>query len=420
MIAALANTLANSIIGVVRAGHRQRAWLSAGALLLTLLLGVSYLLLGALRWNPLTSVYRVTIALPASGGLLPNQDVTLRGVPIGKVEKLRIVPAGVNAQVRLDASYRISQSTNARVTGLSAAGEQYIDLDGGDGRAPYLTNGSSFKLGHTTVPVTLAQLLADADGALRQADPKKLELIKRELSLSDAGPQKLTDIVEGGTYLLSTLHSVLPETTTLINTSRVALRMIADQNQGMTAVGANLNNVLGGLDKMTGGFRQLTEQGPRTFARIDDSFTENSETMVQLLGSLVTTSQLLYVRVPALKALFPDYRGSMLDAMASTMHDHGLWTITDMYPRYACDYGTPRVPPSTADYPEPFLYTYCRDDDPAVLIRGAKNAPRPAGDDTAGPPVGADLGKQTDRSPQGRYSIPTTYGGPTLPIEPPG
>ena len=35
-----------------------------------------------------------------------------------------------------------------------------------------------------------------------------------------------------------------------------------------------------------------------------------------MLGSLVTTSQLLYVRVPALKALFPDYRGSMLDAMA--------------------------------------------------------------------------------------------------------
>ena len=32
--------------------------------------------------------------LPASGGLLVNQDVTLRGVPIGKVEQLSITRTG--------------------------------------------------------------------------------------------------------------------------------------------------------------------------------------------------------------------------------------------------------------------------------------------------------------------------------------
>ena len=128
---------------------------------------------------------------------------------------------------------------------------------------------------------------------------------------------------------------------------------------------------------------------------------------------------LLYLRVPAINALFPNYRDSMLDALGSIMHDHGVWVNGELYPRYACDYGTPRLPPASADYPEPFLYTYCRDDDPAVLIRGAKNAPRPAGDDTAGPPPGADLGKRTDPTPKGRYSVPTPYGGPVLPIEPP-
>ena len=91
----------------------------------------------------------------------------------------------------------------------------------------------------------------------------------------------------------------------------------------------------------------------------------------------------------------------------------------DIYPRYSCDYGTPRIPPASADFPEPYLANYCGDTDPAVLIRGAKNAPRPAGDDTYGPPPGADLGKQTDPSPQGRFTVPTPYGGPTLPIEPP-
>ena len=134
---------------------------------------------------------------------------------------------------------------------------------------------------------------------------------------------------------------------------------------------------------------------------------------------MATMSQLLYLRVPALNALFPDYRGSVLDAVASAFHDHGVWATADLYPRYVCDYGTPAHPPSAADYYEPFMYTYCRDDDPAVSIRGAKNAPRPGGDDTAGPPPGADLGRRTDPTPKGRFTIPTPYGGPALPIEPP-
>ena len=411
--------VADGIVGAVKYGHRHKAWLSAIALLLTLLIGLSYLMLGALRWNPLRSVYRVTVELPASGGLLPNQDVTLRGVPIGKVEALSIVPAGVNAEVRLNSSVKLSESSKARVAGLSAAGEQYIDFDGGNGEAPFLANGSNVGLGRTEVPVTLAELLAHSDGMLKQVDTDKLEIIKAELGMSKDGPQKLTDIVEGGTFLLSTLDGVLPQTTSLLNTSRITLQLVADKDEGMKVATANLSEVFAGVNRMTGGFRTLTEQTPKALAATDALFADNSETMVQLLGDLTTTTELLYVRVPALNALFPTYRGSLFDSLSSAVHDNGFWVNADLYPRYTCDYGTPRRPPASADYPEPFMYTYCRDDDPAVLIRGAKNAPRPAGDDTAGPPAGADLGKQTDPSPEGRFSIPTPYGGPTLPIEPP-
>ncbi len=411
--------LADGLVGAVKAGHRHKAWLSAIALLLTLVVGVSYLLLGALRWNPLRSVYRVTVELPASGGLLANQDVTLRGVPIGKIERLSIVPDGVNAQIRVNSTVPLSRSSKARVAGLSAAGEQYLDFDGGNGEGPFLTEGGTFAMGRTEVPVTLAELLAHSDGMLKQVDTTKLELVKRELGMSKEGPQKLTDIIEGGTYLISTLDGVLPQTTSLLNTSRVTLQLVADKIEGMKVATANLAEVLGGVDRMSGGFRTLTEQAPKTLGAADALFADNSETMVQLLGDLTTTSELMYLRVPALNALFPSYRGSLFDSLSSIIHDNGFWVNADIYPRYACDYGTPRRPPASADYPEPFLYTYCRDDDPAVLIRGAKNAPRPAGDDTYGPPPGADLGKQTDPSPEGRFSIPTPYGGPTLPIEPP-
>ncbi|MCB1286205.1 MAG: MCE family protein [Mycobacterium sp.] len=411
--------VADGIVGAVKYGHRKKAWLSAIALLVTLLVGLSYLLLGALRWNPLRSVYRVTMELPASGGLLVNQDVTLRGVQIGKVEQLSITPDGVNAEVRLNSSAKLSTTSKARVAGLSAAGEQYIDFDGGNGEAPFLSNGSTFPMGRTEIPVTMAELLGHSDGMLKQVDTEKLQIIKDELGTSKEGPQKLTDIVEGGTFLLSTLDGVLPQTTQLLNTSRITLQLVSDKNEGMKVATANLTEVFGGVNRMTGGFRTLTNEAPKTFAATDTLFSDNSDTMVQLLGDLTTVTELMYLRVPALNALFPSYRGSVMDSLSSIVHDDGFWVTADIYPRYTCDYGTPRMPPSSADFPEPFMYNYCRDTDPAVLIRGAKNAPRPAGDDTYGPPPGADLGKRTDPSPEGRYSIPTPYGGPTLPIEPP-
>jgi len=415
MIAGLADVL----VGVVRAGHRKRAWLSAGALMMTFVVATGYLLIGALQVNPFDADYRVTVRLPESAGLLPNQDVTLRGVPAGKVERLDITAAGVDAVITVTSSVPIPMSSDVRVSGLSPAGEQYIDFVASANDGPFLGDGSIVEQGRATVPVSLADLLAHADGALAQVDTAKLDIIRRELSLSEDGPQKLADIIDGGTFLLSTLDSVLPETTSLLRTSQSVFTLAADKNAGIDSAADNLASTLDGVARMREGYRRLTDQAPGALTDIDNLFADNSDTMVQLLGNLTTATRLLYLRVPELNALFPSHRTSVLDALGSVMHDNGLWATGDIYPRYACDYGTPRRPPSAADYPEPYLYTYCRDDHPGVLVRGAKNAPRPAGDDTAGPPPGADLGRTTDPTPKGRFTIPTPYGGPVLPIEPP-
>ncbi len=407
------------VVGIVRYGYRRRAWLSALGLVMVLVVATAYLLFGALRVNPLASSYRLTVELPESAGLLPNQDVTLRGVQIGRVERLDITPTGVNAIVNVKSTVQIPEASEVRVSGLSPAGEQYIDFVPGADGGRYLADGAVIGQRDTTVPVSLATLLADADGALAQADTEKLEIMRRELSMSDAGPQKLADIVDGGTFLLSTLDSVLPETSSLLRSSRVVFTMVADKNAGIDVASDNLAETFEGITTMRDGYRRLTDQTPGVLGNVDNLFADNSDTMVQLLGNLTTTSRLLYLRVPALNALFPAHRTSVLDALGAAKHDGGLWGTAEIYPRYTCDYGTPKLPPSSADFPEPFMYTYCRDEHPGVLVRGAKNAPRPAGDDTAGPPPGADLGRQTDPTPKGRYTIPTPYGGPTLPIEPP-
>ncbi|MDQ2629242.1 MAG: MlaD family protein [Actinomycetota bacterium] len=413
------DAVSRRIVALVRAGYRRKNLLSGLALTMTLVVATAYLLVGALQVNPTRSTYQITIALPDSGGLLTNQDVSVRGVPVGRIESLRVSATGVDAVANIKSTVKIPADSKVRVSGLSAAGEQYIDFEPPSNAGPFLSGGSVVSRDRATTPIPISQLLADADGMLAQTDPRKLDLIKKELSLSDEGPRKLTDIVDGGSFLLSTLDSVLPETVSLLKSSRVVLTMLSDVNNGLAVTSANLDKVFKGISPMMGGYRRFVDQGPGMLSAVDGLFDDNSDTMVGLLANLATTAQLLYIRVPALNALFPDYRRSTVEALDSAIHEDGMWATVDIYPRYTCDYGTPRRPPSAADYPEPFLYGYCRDTDQSVLVRGAHNAPRPPGDDTAGPPPGADLAATTDPTPKGRYTISTEYGGPPLLIEPP-
>src|ERR1700744_1726275 len=100
-------SVADGIVRTVRAAHRQQVWLSVAGLALTLVVATTYLLIGALRVAPFASSYKVTVQLPESGGLLPNQDVALRGVRIGRVESLQITDSGVRAVASITSKVKI-------------------------------------------------------------------------------------------------------------------------------------------------------------------------------------------------------------------------------------------------------------------------------------------------------------------------
>ncbi len=407
------------IVNGVKALARRRIMVALIGLVLTLVIATAYVVFVGLRVDPLRSQYTVSVSLPESGGLLANQDVTLRGVSIGRVQSVNLTGRTVTAVAAIDGGIKIPQDTIVRVSALTAAGEQYLDFRPRTDKGPFLSNGSTVAPANTTIPVPFSQLLDHAEGALNQIDPDKVATIMRELRMSPEGPKKLAAIVDGGTFLISTLDSVLPETISTIRNSRTMFTTVADVRNGLQHTVTDLRDIMHGVNAMDGGFRRLVDTGQAPLTALDKVIADNSDTMVQLLGNLTTISQLSYVRVPALKALFPDTRDSMLDAVASAVRDGGIWIIGDPYPRYSCDYKLPRHPPSRPDYVEPFRYTYCDNPDPAVLIRGARNAPRPPGDDTAGPPPGYDPLAKTDPTPLGPNTIPLPYGGPKLPLEPP-
>ncbi|MEZ0362384.1 MlaD family protein [Mycobacterium sp. pUA109] len=405
-------------VRAVRFGVARRLLISGVAQIALVVVGASYLLFGALRDNPLADQMTVTVQLSESGGLLAHQDVTLRGVPIGRVSSVDFTAEGVRATARIDAHARIPRDgTIVRVSGLSPAGEQYLNFEPTDAAGPLLTDGAVIGQQQTTIPTPIWRLLSNIDGVLAQTDPVKLQAVIDELGVSEQGPQKLRDLLTGGQLLISTLDGVLPQTMTLLRSSRPVFGILDDSSSGIRTMADNLGTTLAGVGAKDAGLRRMLDDTPTTLATVDQLIADNSPAMVQLLGNLTTVAQLSYVRVPALKQLFRDDRPPLLDGVTSLMHGGAIWAIADIYPRYVCDYPHPRDVPFIPNYPEPYLYSYCQNDDPGVLIRGARNAPRPPGDDTATPPPGSDPLRRTDPTPVGPHTIPLPYGGPAMPPE---
>lgn len=411
-----AERLARLTVDFVRALADHRVAVSVTGLVLTLIAATAYITVGSLGINPARSTIAVKVLLRDSGGLLANQNVTLHGVPIGRVTAVNFTATGVEASAEINSNIRVPRNSIVNVSALSPAGEQYLNFLPQQTGGPALTDGAVISQDQTSVPVSLAQLLADADGMLAQLDPEKLRAITDELRVSRQGPRKLAALLDGGAFLISTVDSVLPQTMSVLRNSRTVLTTLADAAPALDHTAHNLRRILAGVHAMDGGFRTLVDRGAAPLTALDGIIDDNSHTMVQLLGNLTTVAQLAAPRVPALNEMLNSQRGgSALAALSTIVHNGYFWVIADIYPRYACDYDLPRLPPSLPNYPEPYLYTYCKNPDPSVLVRGARNAPRPPGDDTAGPPPGYDPLAQTAPTPHVNSSIPTPFGGPPFP-----
>src|SRR5271156_5598358 len=109
---------ARLIVDSVRAVARRRIAVAVGGLVLTLLAALTDILVGSLGITPTRSTIAVRVLLPESGGLLANQDVTFRGVPIGRVKSVNLTATGVEAVAAIDADVRVPNDGVVRVSAL--------------------------------------------------------------------------------------------------------------------------------------------------------------------------------------------------------------------------------------------------------------------------------------------------------------
>ncbi|MDL9937440.1 MCE family protein [Gordonia sp. ABSL1-1] len=367
------------------------------ALIGVMIVGLSYIAFGALRWQPFTGRYEVTINFPISGGLQETSGVTLRGARIGDVESIRVQPNSVQVKVSIEDDVHISRKTRVKALGLSAAGEQYVDFQPESTEGPFLGDGDVIDAGPADVTTPFPQLLASSLDVIEQIDPAKLASTVHSLDVAlgtDGGTNQLDVLFKSGGAIFADLYRVLPETKKLISETGDILLTTAGIQPDLSTTVSSISSLVNAAVASDRELRTLFEHGPGQLTSLTGSLNQLNDPLADVLTEFVDIARQGAIRAPAVANLLPSIRDASVKSL-TMFHGGAWWAFGSVYPRPACNYPvTPRRPTQILELSIP-SNLYCVTQDPNQQVRGSANAPRPPGDDTAGPPPGYDPNART-------------------------
>lgn len=361
------------------------------------LIGVTYVGATYVGINPLKQPFTVHLSLPSAGGIFTNADVTERGVVVGRVGTIHL-PATpgdpLTVDLKINHGEKIpAQGLTAKVSDLSAVGEQYVELEPATDSAPYLTSSSRPIQG--TIPVDDAVILRNLEQLFASVDVHDLSTTVTELgkSFADLGPS-LQQLIDGGEQLTQAASNALPATERLINDGKTVLdtqRQIAAE---LKTFAATFNNVSGEISGRDPALRTILDNGSAASEQLKLLIQDNQDVVPELLTNLDTFSQIQSVRLPYVRAILELYPAIVADSFYALpppgkdgISRARFGNVLD--PGSFCSTGYGSTKPRS-NKPKDWggaanLDAYCHGKNSALdasglAIRGARNGPRPRGD----------------------------------------
>jgi phospholipid/cholesterol/gamma-HCH transport system substrate-binding protein len=185
--------------------------------------------------------YRVTLQLPAAGGLYPSGNVTYRGTEVGRVESVNLTNSGVEAVLSLDSGVAIPADLDAEVHSQTAVGEQFVGLRPRSVDGPVLKNGDVISLNRVSVPPDINSLLDATNRGIQAIPHGSLKTIIDEgyTAVGGLGPE-LSRLVNGTTSLAIDARANLDSLINLTERSQPVLDSQTDTSDSIQAWAAHL------------------------------------------------------------------------------------------------------------------------------------------------------------------------------------
>jgi phospholipid/cholesterol/gamma-HCH transport system substrate-binding protein len=343
--------------------------------------------------------YEIAVVLPESGGIFPNAEVTLRGVPVGRVRELTLTPDGVRADLQLDDDVRIPEDTLVRVAHLSAVGEQYVELIPPSDDGPYLDDGDALPVSAASTPLEVTSLLVHLDRLATSIGKSKLRRVVHELgdAFSRSG-QDLATVLVSARRLSDSFARLQPTTTALLRDGQQVLRTQRDLDPDLQRLSDGLDRLTSTIADSDPELAAILADGPETLREVRTLLADNQADIGVLLGNVLSVAEIVAQPIRL--------RGLTTQLVLLPRIIQGTFNIQpgDGYARLGAvidttqavctqgyeSSGTPPTegsqlseepgnPPMRAN-----LNAYCAlPPSSGIDVRGAANAPRPPGDTTA-------------------------------------
>ncbi|WP_234285243.1 MlaD family protein [Streptomyces venezuelae] len=238
------------------------------------------------------------IPLARTGGLFTHSDVTYRGVSVGRVGAIDLTADGVVAELRIKKSApAIPADARAVVAGLSAVGEQYIDLRPESDAGPFLADGARIEQSDTQVPAPVTDVLAGMNDLTSSVPLESLRTVVDELGKAFEGHgDDLQVLLDSGSRFVQAADTSLPVTTRLIQDGEVVLRTQADESRAVRDFATGARDLAATLKGSDRDLRRLLAVTPDATGQVSGLLRDLDPSLGVVLANLLTTSEIAVTR----------------------------------------------------------------------------------------------------------------------------
>ena len=258
---------------------KRKLFINLVVVVLLAVLMVGWVVIRIVGGGPLENPFTVTAEFAHSGGVFTDQEVTYRGVQIGRVGDLSLSDDGVFVPLVIEPEWegKIPADVTARILSKSAVGEQYVDLaprsDGGE----MLSDGATIPRSHTKLPVDFQDLLSTLDRVLGDIPPETAHRLIKNLGKGLRGRgSEIATVIRSLSTLSGAFAEVAPEQQRLlVNATRAGSAFLSSKDEFVAAIEA--------ADKVLAGIGDEPEELKALF-RSNDRFARAGSALLKRRG----------------------------------------------------------------------------------------------------------------------------------------
>lgn len=303
-------------------------------LLVMTLVCASYLAIGVLDIDPRRNTNSVTVLVNSSGGLMRTSQVDLRGMRIGRVRDISATATGLAVRIELDAQYRIPIGSEVRISNLSAAGEQFMDIRPSTTAGPYLADGSVIPADQVRIATTVSEALAKLDVLNSQLDPEKVALLADTVSQGYVGREaEIQNLTSALTLLARMLDDKRAAITRLYLNGQTLGDDFDGHGPGAGSLATDIDNTLPDVLHLIQSFQGYSYVGEQIWDEPLGPLVQKIDEYLAMLGpDLAHIATVLKPATSAIKPIRVD-AGSIIDLLSVVFPEGGPARITLDIPR---------------------------------------------------------------------------------------